>query len=46
MYLSMMMNIVIKQHQSNIWSSINENLSNSESELEKSAAYKKSVHDI
>ena len=37
-FLSMMMLICIKQHLSNIWSSI---LSNTEAELKKSVAYKK-----
>ena len=36
-----MMLIGIKQHLSNIWSSIHEMLSNSEAELKKSVAYKK-----
>ena len=39
----MIMIICIKQHLSNIWSSIHENLSNFEAELKKSVAYKKSV---
>ena len=39
--LSMMMLICIKQHLSNIWSSIHEKLSNTEAELKKSVAYKK-----
>ena len=37
----MIMIICIKQHLSNIWSSIHENLSNTEAELKKSVAYKK-----
>ena len=39
-----MMVIDIKQHLSNIWSSIQEKLSNTEAELKKSVAYKKSVY--
>ena len=35
--LSMMMLICIKQHTSNIWSSIHENLINTEAELKKRA---------
>ena len=38
---SMMMLICIKQHLSNIWSSIHKKLSNTETELKKSVAYKK-----
>ena len=37
--LGMMMIKCIKQHLSNIWSSIHEMLSNTEAELEKSVAY-------
>ena len=37
--LSMMVLICIKQHLSNIWSSIHEKLSNTEAELKKSVAY-------
>ena len=36
-----MMVTCIKQHLSNIWSSIHEKLSNTESQLKKSVAYKK-----
>ena len=39
-----MMVIDIKQHLRNIWSSIQEKLSNTEAELKKSVAYKKSVY--
>ena len=39
--LSMMMLICIKQHLSNIWSSVHEKLSNTEAELKKNVAYKK-----
>ena len=44
MCLIIMMVIDIKQHLSNIWSSIQEKLSNTEAELKKSVAYKKSVY--
>ena len=38
------MDVCIKQHLSNIWSSVHEKLSNTEAELKKSVAYKKSVY--
>ena len=41
--LSMMMLKCIEQHLSNIWSSTHEKLSNTDTELKKSVAYKKSV---
>ena len=44
--LSMMMLICIKQHLSNSWSSIHEKQSNTEAELKKCVAYKKSVKAI
>ena len=44
MCLIIMMVIDIKQHLSNIWSSIQEKLSNTEAELKKIVAYKKSVY--
>ena len=44
MCLIIMMVIDIKQHLRNIWSSIQEKLSNTEAELKKSVAYKKSVY--
>ena len=37
----MMLFLCIKQNLSNIWNSIQENLSNTEAELKKSIAYKK-----
>ena len=43
MCLSIVMVIYNKQHLSNIWSSVHEKLSNTEAELKKSVAYKKSV---
>ena len=41
-FLSMITLICIKQHLSNIWSSIHEKSNNTETELKKSVAYKKS----
>ena len=43
-FLSIMMVIFIKRHLSNIRSSIHEKLSNTEAELKKRGAYKKSVY--
>ena len=43
MSLRIMIVICIKQHLSNTWSSVHEKLSNTEAELKKSVAYKKSV---
>ena len=40
-FLSMITLICIKQHLSNIWSSIHEKINNTETELKKSVAYKK-----
>ena len=40
-FLSMITLICIKQHLSNIWSSIYEKINNNETELKKSVAYKK-----
>ena len=42
--LHMTMLICIKQHLNNMWNSIHEKLSNTEAELKKSVAYKKSVY--
>ena len=42
--LTMMMLICIKQHLSNIWSSIEEKLRNTEAELKKSLLIKKSAY--
>ena len=44
MSLSIMMALCIKQHLSHILSSISEKLSNTDAELKKSVAYKKSVY--
>ena len=44
MCLIIMMFTGIKQHLSNIWSSIHENLSKTDTELKKSVAYKKGVY--
>ena len=44
MCLSIMMFTCIKQHLNNIWSSIRENLSNTEADLEKSVTFRKSVY--
>ena len=41
--LSMMILICIKEHLSNIWSSIHEKVSNAEAELKKSVADKKGI---
>ena len=42
-WLCKIMSICNKQHLSNIWCSIREKLSNTEAELKKCVAYKKSV---
>ena len=44
MCLSIMMATCIKQHLSNIWSSIHEKVNNTEAELKKSVTYKKSIY--
>ena len=42
-FFSMIMLVCTKQHLSNIWSSIHEKLNDTEAELKKNVAYKKSV---
>ena len=44
MCLSIMIATCIKQHLSNIWSSIHEKVDNTEAELKKSVTYKKSIY--
>ena len=46
MFFNIMILECIKQHLSNVWSSIHEKFTNTEVELKKSVAYKKSVYII